>query len=414
MTRNDVVFFLNKLRKRDEEDPMHKWKGTYNNYKITLTRFFKWLYYPNILPTMRSKPQVVQNIANQTRREISIYLPSDLWSEADDRLFLTYCPSKRINCYHVVSRDTSARPHEILGLTIGNIQYKSRGHYQYAEVVVNGKTGSRSLGFINSIAYVKDYLDHSHPCPNDQSAAFIAHKTNGKHILRSTLANLYQDLKNEYFPALLLKKNVPDEDKQKIRELLRKPWNPYVRRHTAITEKAKNHKILPMLESHCGWVEGSKMKKKYVHYFGNESNEVILEAYGILDEKETNKQEPSLLKPKTCPNCNESTNKPDAKFCIKCRAILTYDSYVETMEKERQRDMDVKQLTDQVKELSEDYEMLVQMYEHDPQERNKLKLLYAEAQRNGTRKLGQILYLKKSEYTPNSFAYHAYGDMSGD
>ena len=36
------------------------------------------------------------------------------------------------------------------------------GNKQYAEVLVNGKTGSRHIPLINSIPYVKDYLDE-HP-----------------------------------------------------------------------------------------------------------------------------------------------------------------------------------------------------------------------------------------------------------
>jgi hypothetical protein len=81
-----------------------------------LTRFFKWLYSPDIEPTKRPKPPVIDNIVQLKRREASIYKPSDLWTEEDDALFLKYCPSKRIRCYHAVAKDTSCRPHEILKL----------------------------------------------------------------------------------------------------------------------------------------------------------------------------------------------------------------------------------------------------------------------------------------------------------
>jgi hypothetical protein len=39
------------------------------------------------------------------------------------------------------------------------------------------------------------------------------------------------------------------------------------------------------------------------------------------------------LKPKACPNCLE-TNKIDSKFCAKCRMVLTYDEYVETLDQQ--------------------------------------------------------------------------------
>ena len=100
--RQDVVAFLDSLRKPETVDPLHKWIGTYNLYGIYLLRFFKWLYYPNVEPNKRVKPPVVENIPQLKRREQSIYKPSDLWSQADDLLFLKYCPSKRIemlSCY---------------------------------------------------------------------------------------------------------------------------------------------------------------------------------------------------------------------------------------------------------------------------------------------------------------------------
>jgi hypothetical protein len=53
MTRNDIISFLESFRKTDAVDPLHKWIGTYNVFRITLMRFFKWLYYPDIEPSKR-------------------------------------------------------------------------------------------------------------------------------------------------------------------------------------------------------------------------------------------------------------------------------------------------------------------------------------------------------------------------
>ena len=44
-----------------------------------------------------------------------------------------------------MSRDTGCRPHELLKLRIKDIVFKTTGNRQYAEVLVNGKTGSRSI-----------------------------------------------------------------------------------------------------------------------------------------------------------------------------------------------------------------------------------------------------------------------------
>ena len=57
-------------------------------------------------------------------------------------------------------------------LRIRDITFKTAGNYQYADVVVNGKTGSRPIPLISSIPYVKDWLDQldspSMSCPTYQ------------------------------------------------------------------------------------------------------------------------------------------------------------------------------------------------------------------------------------------------------
>ena len=48
MTRDDVLGYLDKCRKPENEDPLHKWIGSYDTKLIVLSRFFKWLCYPNV------------------------------------------------------------------------------------------------------------------------------------------------------------------------------------------------------------------------------------------------------------------------------------------------------------------------------------------------------------------------------
>lgn len=60
ITRQDVLSFLDRLRKPDGSDPLHKWIATYNIYTIHLMRFLKWLYFSEIEP--RPKPLIIENI----------------------------------------------------------------------------------------------------------------------------------------------------------------------------------------------------------------------------------------------------------------------------------------------------------------------------------------------------------------
>ena len=233
ITRDEIIAFLDSFRKSEDVDPMHKWIGTYNTYRIYLTRFFKWLYYPDIEPDKRPKPEVIENVSMLKRKEQSIYKPTDLWTEEDDVLFLRYCPSKRTKCYHAISRDTSCRPHEILRLRIKDIIFKTAGYNQYAEVLVNGKTGNRHIPLINSIPYLKDYLDHEHSQSGNSNSPLICgnRRSLGRKMQVGTIYQIYAKYKEEYFPKLLENPSVSLEDKSKIKELLKKPWNQYIRRH---------------------------------------------------------------------------------------------------------------------------------------------------------------------------------------
>ena len=347
--RQDVLAFLDSFRKPEASDPLHRWIGTYNLYRAHLLRFFKWLYSPNIESDKRPKPSVVENIPQLKRKEKSTYRPTDLWTSEDDLLFLKFCPSKRMKCFHTMARDTSCRPHELLKLRIRDVTFKiTPDKYQYAELMVNGKTGSRPLVLIDSIPYVKDYLDHEHPQPGNPNAIFISgHKKSfGRALDIRTIESIYRDYKTNLFPKLLQSPDILPEDKLRIRELLKKPWNPYVLRHSSLTDKSKILKE-HVLRQYAGWSVSSQMPQKYIHYFGNESSESLLEAYGIV----TKDQRPSeVLKPKQCPNCSEP-NKPDSKFCAKCRMVLTYDAYSETIEKEGEKGDAIAVLSDQVMKL---------------------------------------------------------------
>jgi integrase/recombinase XerD len=334
LTRDDILLFLDSFRKPEEVDPLHKWIGTYNLYRIHLQRFFKWLYSPEVEHTKRSKPSVIDNIPKLKRKEVSIYKPSDLWTAEDDLLFLKFCPSARDRCFHAISRDLSCRPHEILKLKIRDLAFKTIGSSQYAEIVVNGKTGTRPIPLINSIPYLKDYLDHEHPMPRNPKAPLICGvgKGLGRHMRYFRMAHVYRSYKQKIFPTLLESPNVPPEDKKRIVELLKKPWNPYIRRHSALTEKSMILKE-SVPRQHAGWAPGSNMHLKYLHYFGNESSGSLLEAYGLVDHSIQIDQ----LRPRQCPNCNEG-NKPDSKFCAKCRMVLSYDSYEETLENQKKKE----------------------------------------------------------------------------
>jgi hypothetical protein len=67
MTRDDVFCYLDKCRKPENEDPFHKWIGTYNTRLVILARFFKCC----IILTLKTQKEEVSY--QHQRRSLIVY-----------------------------------------------------------------------------------------------------------------------------------------------------------------------------------------------------------------------------------------------------------------------------------------------------------------------------------------------------
>jgi integrase/recombinase XerD len=63
------------------------------------------------------------------------------------------------------------------------------------------------------------------------------------------------------------------------------------------------------------------------------------------------------LRPKQCPNCSEP-NKPDSKFCAKCRMVLSYDAYEGTVDNKQEKEDVIATLSDQLIKVMQEIEIL--------------------------------------------------------
>ena len=332
LNRQDIATFLKSFKKTEEADPMHGWIGTYNNYLTMLKRFFRWLYFPEMDSELRKKktPDVIENIGYIKRKEKAVYTPSDLWTEEDDAIFLKYANNNRDRCYHAVAKDTGCRPHELLKLRIEDIIFPEEG--THAEITVNGKTGNRTISLIDSVGEVKRWLEQ-HPLKHNPKAVlfcgagdFGSSKNHFKPMKSSSIYLQYRRYKTEFLPRKLQAGEVSELDKKKLQALLRKPFNPYVLRHSALTEFSKEMNE-NALKQQAGWSITSKNPQRYIHYYGNEAVNARLKARGLKNEEDKDKAQ----KIKKCPNCNE-INPLDSKFCLneKCHMILSKSAYLQT------------------------------------------------------------------------------------
>ncbi len=182
ISKQDILDYLTSLKRPESIDPQHKSIGTYNGRQMILLKFFRWLYNPNESDTRkRLTPDCMKGLKRLPRMEKSAYKPSDLWTEEEHELFLKYCPSIRDKLYHAMAYDTSARPNELLGLHIGDIFFRKTSEgTQYAEIVITGKTKSRTLPLIFSLPYLKQFLQ-VHPQGTNQDAwLFISYSRQNK------------------------------------------------------------------------------------------------------------------------------------------------------------------------------------------------------------------------------------------
>lgn len=194
--KQDILDYLTSLKKSPSVDPAHKWIGSYNGRQMILNKFFRWLYNseePD--PRNRITPPCMKGIKKLPRQEKSPYKPSSLWDAREHAIFLKYCPSKRDRCYHAMANDMSARPHEILNLKIKDIVFKvTEDGIQYAEVLITGgKTKPRTIPLIDSIPYVKDWIDDHPTGTNPDSWLFMSA---GNNSLGSKL--IYDGISGQY------------------------------------------------------------------------------------------------------------------------------------------------------------------------------------------------------------------------
>jgi hypothetical protein len=118
----------------------------------------------------------------------------------------------------------------------------------------------------------------------------IGHKNNnGRKLAPHTINGTYEKYKKVVFPRLLKDSLVPEEDKRKIRDLLKKPWNPYIRRHTAAAEISKSLKDSVLIDQYMGWSHAGNTRQKYQHYYADDSFDAMLVIDGVITPNSKNK-----------------------------------------------------------------------------------------------------------------------------
>jgi integrase/recombinase XerD len=406
----DVVSgYLNTCKRPFEADPDQRWIATYRVRAAIIRKFFKWLK-PDEIPA--STLRTLKPIAKKGSK--SRVKTTDLWTREEDALFLKYCEDPLIACYHAMSRDCGARPSEMLAIRIGDVKVKkdSNSGKVFAEVQGVGRYGktreARTVPMISSVPYFKAWIAQHPMGANPEAYLFISREHSARYrnvpLKEESLYAKYRTLKVEHFAKKVLQRpDVPPEQKAILRKLLEnKPWHPYNRRHVAIDEKKALLNDY-QLRQYAGWSKNSSMVDVYTHDLGDESSSSLLLAYGIdakLKSKEDQKQqreEEALIQNIACPHCSEP-NKPDARFCLNCKMVLTLDEYNQTKQeaettKKRLEELEAKQKAMELDAITRQQQQIESMkvaFEKTQDQVKTLHELFAKVQEEEAKTSGPL------------------------
>jgi len=79
---------------------------------------------------------------------------------------------------------------------------------------------------------------------NPNAYPFINYENSAKYrnapLGSTSLLGIYSTyLRKHHFLKLLERPDVPPEDKIKVKQVMQKPWNPFIHRHTGLHKKAR-------------------------------------------------------------------------------------------------------------------------------------------------------------------------------
>ncbi|MFZ5501120.1 MAG: tyrosine-type recombinase/integrase, partial [Candidatus Micrarchaeota archaeon] len=283
--RKDIEKILAKI----EASELAAW--TKRDYRVALKKFYRFLRGTDEYP-----PEV--SWIKTSIRNSKHLLPEGLLLEEDIEKLIRAALSARDKAFIAVLYESGARVGEILGMSIGQIEFLDVG----AALMIHGKTGSRRIRIVSSVPYLAAWVN-AHPNKGDKNAPLwvnmnykgggkLAHYAVIRKMLKATAA----------------------------RAGLKKKVNPHHFRHSRATYLATKWTDAQM-KAYLGWEQSSDMPGTYVHLSGRNMDDAVLSLYNFNKKEE----EKSRLEPKKCARCgllNESTNER----CSGCAAPLSLEA----------------------------------------------------------------------------------------
>ncbi|MEM3870937.1 MAG: tyrosine-type recombinase/integrase [Nitrososphaeria archaeon] len=243
------------VRRADaEEFAAHVVSKPYKAYtkQIYLFVFKKFVAYAKTGDPDNIPPEVswikLHQFSKAAERE-SRATPENLLTEDDVMKILSCATDLRDRAMLHVLFEGALRPSELLTMKVSSVEFRDR----YCVISVHGKTGLKRIPLVSSFEPLKEWLS-IHPFKADPNAPLWLSKKSRNPIL---YRQFHRILKKCVLNAGI-KKNV---------------W-PYLFRHTQLTNLAKKL-TESKLALYAGWVQGSKMARRYVHFSARDLEDIV-------------------------------------------------------------------------------------------------------------------------------------------
>jgi len=285
---------------------------TKHDLKITLRKFIQYAKLGSCDKKTPLPPEIAW-FSLTVREKDSRVTPENLLTPEDFKAIVQKIENRRDKALVHILFEAALRPGELLGMTVGSVQFKEN----YCLISVNGKTGIKRIPLVVSFKPLLEWLEE-HPYKNDPEAP-----------LWISLATNYKGKRLCYRHFRLIIKRLVKKSG------IKKDVWPYLFRHSALTALAKVF-TEARLEQYAGWIHGSKMTRRYVHFSARDLEDAVLELHGLKKSEETG----GLPKLVECPRCGNK-NSPGNVRCGFCGMILDRETAAKIEEKEQERDREI-------------------------------------------------------------------------
>ena len=283
ITQEDLIRFNEWLESQDYSE------NSKITFKIILKNFFRSYVFDGDLPRWISELMK----SKQWKNNLS---PQDLLKMEEIEKMLNATQSIRRKAILMTGYEGALRPHELLSLKVGDIEFTEWGARLF---VRKSKTKERIIPLLMSAPLLAQYL-RTHPKREDPKAPLWLNDK-GEVITKRGFVKLLQDLAKKAG----IKKRV----------------YPYLLRHSRLTHLTTILKPSE-IKRIAGWSNIRRLDT-YEHLSSTDIEDALLKKYGIKKQEEPEK--PYVV----CPRCN-CKNEPSAKYCYSCGLCLSDEEIFES------------------------------------------------------------------------------------